>query len=124
MTLNDKLVILNNVLGDLVIVQAVVLPLTGCIDDAFRDIHALSAVVLQLVTVYHDGERLTCLHERGLKVDGESLLTQQSDTHMSCGAGTCVDGRHNSMTCQRCFHSRVALHISHLADTDDVGVET
>ena len=79
---DDKLVILDGVLGDLIVVQAVVLSLASRIDDAFRNIHALSAVVFQLVAVNHNGERLTCLHKGSLEVDGESLLTQQSDTHV------------------------------------------
>ena len=76
------------------------------------------------MTVDNDGKRLTCLHQRGLEVDRESLLTQKCNSHMSCRTGACVDGRYHRMTGQRCFHRRVTFHVSHLADTNDVGVET
>ena len=99
----------GDVFRNLVVIQTPVFPFPGRIDDAFGNIHNLSGVIFQFVGVDHNRKRLPRLHQRGVKVDGKTLLTQECDSHVCRRCRSRMNRGHNRMTGETGFYGRVAL---------------
>ena len=61
--LDHKIAVFHGVFRDLIVIQTPILPFTCRIDNTFGDIHDLSGVVFQLVSIHHHRECLSRLHE-------------------------------------------------------------